>query len=163
MQDPGGRERETHHVVSQGGISLTTTAQAAEGVEHARAHEADEGHEDELELGRGVPSDLLAEVPLLVHPSRGQADVARGVVDDGVVAVRLNRLGLDGGRAGGLVRLVLLLCHGEAGGRVGSTPGFAGWGVVEGEEKVEAGGEREREGLAGGLRVGRKEGERKKK
>lgn len=51
----------THHVVSGCGICLSTTTQTAQCVEHTRAHETDEGDQEDLELWRSIPWELQAE------------------------------------------------------------------------------------------------------
>lgn len=43
------------------GIKLAAAAHAVEGIEHTRAQEADEGDNDELNWGRGIPGQLVAQ------------------------------------------------------------------------------------------------------
>lgn len=89
----------TYHVVGQLGIGLTTTAQTAESVEHAGAHEADESDHAELELGGGVPANIpLTNADALVHPTAGTDDI----VSEGRVGSDLSGRSLGFG-----------LCHGE--------------------------------------------------
>ena len=52
----------------------TTGHQTIHSVEHARAEEADDGDEEELRGGRGIPVLLLADLDALVHPSCGAWD-----------------------------------------------------------------------------------------
>jgi hypothetical protein len=93
----------TDHVVCQGGIDLSTSTHAPEGVEHAGAHEADEGDHQKLDLGRGVPRQREAEEAYpLVLPSGRQVERA-----DGLGIVERRRGGVDGRLAG------LLLSHCE--------------------------------------------------
>ena len=61
-------------------VDLATSAEAVDGVEHAGAEEADEGDEEELHLGRGVPGGVEgAQLWGLVHPALGAGE-GRGVV-----------------------------------------------------------------------------------
>lgn len=66
----------THHLVSQSGVLLSTTAQSRERVVHAGAHEADEGYHAQLKFGRGIPWQRPEqEFVLRVLPARGRREV----------------------------------------------------------------------------------------
>lgn len=61
-------------------VDLTSTAQTTQGIEHTRAHEADEGDHKQLDGGRGVPDLLAADAEALVDPSIGAVDKLGGRV-----------------------------------------------------------------------------------
>lgn len=128
----------TNHVVCQSGIDLPPSTKTAKRVEHAGAHEADEGDHQQLDPGRRIPGQLVAEdAESLVFPSAREVEgvdgsglVEIGVVErsgidgSGIVAVnRAGRSGVDGFvvgsrhvRSGGLGRSGFLLRHCRAAG-----------------------------------------------
>lgn len=60
-------------LVVRGGVELATTAHTVKRIEHARAHEADKGHDDKLHGWRGEPGQFAAkDGEGLVFPARGQ-------------------------------------------------------------------------------------------
>ncbi|TKW55711.1 hypothetical protein CTA1_9858 [Colletotrichum tanaceti] len=81
---------------------LAAAAEAAEGVEHAGAQEADEGDHEELDAGRGVPELLAAEAEAAVHPSGGAGDgIGGGGGGGGGFRGRNSGFGIGRGAGGG--------------------------------------------------------------
>ena len=69
-EDAEGRVERSVGVVGSRSIKLTGSAQSIEGVEHARAHEASERDEEQLEGWGCIAWDVKrAKVVFLVHPS----------------------------------------------------------------------------------------------
>lgn len=94
----------SYHVVGERRVGFAASSHAAQGVEHARAQEADKRHHDELGLGRGVPRDVEAKNPaLLVFPSRGEGDVDVSIGGGGSGWIMVDSLVGRHGRVGGLI------------------------------------------------------------
>lgn len=93
----------THHLISSVGIRETTASHTVDSIEHARAHEAGEGDEAQLESGRGIPDLVFAEAEGLVHPAWGTRDGVRVRIvsgnfraEVGALLPRLRRHGCQG-------------------------------------------------------------------
>ena len=83
-------------VVGCTGIKLSSSSKASDGVEHAGAHETDEGDERELEGGRGIGGDCDGPEPeWSIFPSCGKLGVTALV--PGGRGARFGHRGLDGG------------------------------------------------------------------
>lgn len=82
---------QTHHVVGQGSVGLTTSTKTTQRVEHTRTQETNKGDQTELDGGRGVPWDSAATP---IHPSFGQLVGSPCVVDDSFVSSLFVEVGL---------------------------------------------------------------------
>jgi hypothetical protein len=60
--DDGKRRVQSRvRLVVCGGVKLASSAHTVQRIEHARAHEADEGHDDQLHWWRGKPWKFVAQ------------------------------------------------------------------------------------------------------
>lgn len=80
--DGEGRVESGVGVVVCGRVQLAAAAHSVDGIEHARAHEAHEGDDEQLDRGRGIPREPAED--LLVLPRVRQLENALRLRDGGV-------------------------------------------------------------------------------
>ena len=74
-KEQSGLNRITDHLISESMVGLASTSEAAQGIEHARAEETDEGDQQKLDSRRSVPRhEPGAKLAPSIHPSLRQDD-----------------------------------------------------------------------------------------